>query len=106
MAWIICLNYGAKRDTSARCTSPKDQERDNREWSGGHLSGTFQAQPSEESTELFASRPPMPEPWVGHGPVGPARGEMPFTDGRFRGRDDNIWMQAPCCARTVEVGEL
>lgn len=106
MAWIICLSCGAKRDTSARYTSPEDQKRDNREWCEGHLSGKRQAKPSEASNELFAFHPPMPEPWIGHGPVGSARVEVSFTDGRFRGRADDIWMQAPCRARTVEVREL
>lgn len=59
-----------------------------------------------EHQELYASRPPMPEPWIGHGPVGPARVEVSFTDGRFRGHGDDIWMQAPCRAQTVEVKEL
>ncbi|MFC4506609.1 MULTISPECIES: hypothetical protein [Streptomyces] len=106
MAWIISPNCGAKRDTSGCYTSPETQERDNRELSEGHLSGKFQAKPSEANTELYASRPPMPEPWIGHGRVSPARVEVSFTDGRFRGRGDNIWMQAPCRARTVEVREL
>ncbi|WP_371648780.1 hypothetical protein [Streptomyces mirabilis] len=106
MAWIISPNCGAKRDTSARYTSPEDQERDNREWSEGHRSGKCQAKPSEANTELYASRPPMPEPWIEHGPVSPARVEVSFTDGRFRGPGDNIWMQAACRVRTVEVREL
>ncbi|MEU8852757.1 caspase family protein [Streptomyces sp. NPDC048564] len=55
--------------------------------------------------EVYASRAPMPEPWIGNSPVGPAKVEVSFTDGRFRGRGDDIWMQAPCRARTVEVQE-
>ncbi|WP_055627729.1 caspase family protein [Streptomyces hirsutus] len=59
-----------------------------------------------ERRELYASRPPMPEAWIGHGPVGPARVEVSFADGRFRGCGDDVWMQAPCRTRTVEVQEL
>ncbi|MEV7952998.1 hypothetical protein [Streptomyces sp. NPDC088141] len=105
MTRIFCPNCGAKRDTSTRYTYPEDRERDNREWSEGHLSGKCQANPSEASTELYASRPPMPEPWIEHGPVGPVRAEVSFTDGRLRGGDD-FWMQAPYRARMVEVREL
>ncbi len=83
MTWIIGVNCSAKRDTSARYTCPEDQERDNRERFEGHLSGKRQAKPSEESPELYASRTPMPTPWIGHGPVGPARVEVSFTDGRL-----------------------
>ncbi|MET8112772.1 caspase family protein [Streptomyces prasinus] len=54
----------------------------------------------------YASRPPMPEAWTGHGPVGLARLEVSFGDGRFLGRGDDVWMQAPCRARIVEVQEL
>ncbi|MFF3411673.1 caspase family protein [Streptomyces sp. NPDC002742] len=59
-----------------------------------------------ETRELYASRLPMPEPWIGDGPVGWARVEVSFADGRFRGRGDDVWMQAPCRARKVEVHEL
>jgi hypothetical protein len=59
-----------------------------------------------EHQKVHASRPPMPEPWIGHGPVGPARVEVSFADGRFQGCGDDVWMQAPCRTRTVEVQEL
>ncbi|MFF0061378.1 caspase family protein [Streptomyces sp. NPDC005279] len=73
---------------------------------GESLSDAEWALVDREHRELYASRPPMPEPWIGHGPVGPARVEVSFADGRFRGRGDDVWMQAPCRARTVEVQEL
>lgn len=56
MAWIICPNCGAKRDTSGRYTSPEKQERGNRELSEEHLSGRCQDKPSEESTELLSEQ--------------------------------------------------
>ena len=73
---------------------------------GEALSDAQWALKDQEHRKLFASRPPMPEPWIGRGPVGPARVEVSFADGRFRGSGDDVWMQAPCRARTVEVREL
>ncbi|AGJ57996.1 MULTISPECIES: caspase family protein [Streptomyces] len=73
---------------------------------GESLSDAEWALMDQEHQKLYASRPPMPEPWIGHGPVGPVRVEVSFADGRFRGRGDDVWMQAPCRARTVEVQEL
>ncbi|MEU5303305.1 caspase family protein [Streptomyces noursei] len=73
---------------------------------GESLSNAEWALMDREHQKLYASRLPMPEPWIGHGPVGPARVEVSFAEGRFRGRGDDVWMQAPCRARTVEVQEL
>ncbi|MFI2261745.1 caspase family protein [Streptomyces tubercidicus] len=73
---------------------------------GESLSDAEWALKDREHQELYASRPPMPEPWIGQGPVGPVRVEVSFADGRFQGHGDDIWMQAPCRARTVEVREL
>ncbi|MFE7114994.1 hypothetical protein ACFU99_06150 [Streptomyces sp. NPDC057654] len=91
---------------SARCTSSEDQEHDNLEWSEERLTDKSQAKLFEASTKLFASRPPMPGPWIGHDLVDPAWTEMSFTDSRLWGRNDDIWMRAPCRPRMVEVREL
>ncbi|MFJ3638057.1 caspase family protein [Streptomyces sp. NPDC090112] len=60
----------------------------------------------DRDNQSYASRRPSPEAWTGHGPVGLARLEVSFGDGRFLGRSDEIWMQAPCRSRIVEVQEL